>query len=436
MAQGHSISIETLQKFEAKQNARGAVQKARFAMGGDGPGNHLAVILRGVILLFIFTLFAACGQKHEAAGAPPAKNVLVTHVRAMDVPIQVHEFGRISSPETVNIQPQVAGRITEVHFVEGQEVHKGDLLFVIDPRPFQADLEQSQGQLKSDSAQLGLFQRNLQRDEQIGQQRFVSAQQIDADRAQVENYQGAVAKDQAAIDLAKLNLEYSSVRSPLDGRTGRRLVDPGNYVGTGGSTLVNIQRLDPVYVDFTISENDLARLRESMAGNQPLVEVTTPSKPEDVRQGTLSFLDNSVSSQAGTVLLRATIPNADRYLWPGQYVNVSLTLQVLKGALVVPNQTVQMGGNGDYLFAVNAENSVEQRQIKQGARYKELVIISKGVSAGDTVVVEGQLALSNGAKVNPSPYHSATESMLPELSATDKGGPKSAGEKINNRQAE
>ena len=167
----------------------------------------------------------------------------------------------------------------------------------------------------------------------------MSAQQIDADRAQVENFQGAVAKDQAAIDLAKLNLEYCFVRSALDGRTGRRLVDPGNYVATGGSTLVNIQRLDPVYVDFTISENDLTRLRENMARNQLTVEVTSPSKPEVVKEGALSFLDNSVSTQAGTVLLRATIPNADRYLWPGQYVNVALTLQVLKGALIVPNQT-------------------------------------------------------------------------------------------------
>jgi multidrug efflux system membrane fusion protein len=330
----------------------------------------------------------------------------------------------------------VSGRVTEVHFVDGQEVHKGDLLFVIDPRPFQADLEQSQGQLKSDTAQLSLHERNLQRDEQIGQQRFVSAQQIDVDRAQVENFQGAVAKDQASIDLAKLNLEYSSVRSPLDGRTGRRLVDPGNYVSTGGSTLVNIQRLDQVYVDFTISENDLARLRENLARNQLAVEVTTPSKPEEIREGTLSFLDNSVSSQAGTVLLRATIPNADRYLWPGQYVNVALTLQVLKGALVVPNQTVQIGGNGDYLFAVNSGNTVEQRQVKQGARYRELVIVSKGVTAGETVVVEGQLALSQGAKVNPMPYQSATETIQTELSAREGPGPQSAGETTDKKQAE
>jgi len=137
----------------------------------------------------------------------PPKNVLVTRVQTMDVPVQLHEFGRISSPETVDIRPQVSGRVTEVHFVEGQEVKKGDLLFVIDPRPFQADLEQSQGQLKSDQAQLEMDQRDLQRDEQIGQQRFVSAQQIDHDRAQVENFQGAVVRDQAAIDLAKLNLE-------------------------------------------------------------------------------------------------------------------------------------------------------------------------------------------------------------------------------------
>lgn len=327
----------------------------------------------------------------------------------MDVPVQIHEFGRTSSPEDVNIQPQVSGRIMEVHFVEGQEVKKGDLLFVIDPRPFQASLEQSQGQLKSDQAQLELDRRNLQRDEQTGPGRFVSAQQIDTDRAQVQIFEGAVVKDQAAIDQAKLSLEYCYVRSPLDGRTGRRLVDPGNYVGTGGSTLLNIQRQDPVYVDFTISENDLARLRQDLEqGNALKVDVLSPSRPDVVKSGTLSFLDNSVSTQSGTAMLRATIPNQDRYLWPGQYVNVTLTLQILKDAAVVPSQTVQLGGKGTYLFAVSADNTVEQRLVTQGVRYQDLVVVSQGVKPGETVVVEGQLALGNGMKVNPKEYPSAT----------------------------
>ena len=343
----------------------------------------------------------------------------------MDVPVQIHEFGRTSSPEDVNVRPQVNGRITEVHFVEGQEVKKGDLLFVIDPRPFQASLEQSQGQLKSDQAQLELNRKNLQRDEQTGPGRFVSAQQMDADHAQVQIYEGAIIKDQAAIDQAKLNLEYCYVRSPLDGRTGRRLVDPGNYVATGGSILVNIQRQDPVYVDFTISENDLARLRQDMEeGNALRVDVVTPSRPDVARAGTLSFLDNSVSTQSGTAMLRATIPNPDRYLWPGQYVNVTLTLQTLKDAPVVPSQTVQMGGKGSYLFAVTADNTVEQRQVTQGARYQDLVVVSQGVKPGETVVVEGQLALGNGMKVNPEEYPSATPPQAsPRGALTERNSP-------------
>jgi membrane fusion protein, multidrug efflux system len=297
----------------------------------------------------------------------------------------------------------------EVHFMDGQEVKKGDLLFVIDPRPFQADLEQSQGQLKSDQAQLDLDQRNLQRDVQTGPGRFVSAQQIDSDRAQVENFQGAVAKDQASVDLAKLNLEYCYVRSSNDGRTGRRLVDPGNYVTAGGATLVNIQLQNPVYVDFTISENDLAQLRTNMGQGHTLrVDVITPAKPDIVKSGTLSFLDNSVSTQSGTAFLRGTIPNQDRYLWPGQYVNVTLTLQILKGASVVPSQTVQMGGKGTYLFTVKPDNTVEQRLVTQGVRYQDLVVVSQGVKPGETVVVEGQLALANGVKVNPKEYPAAT----------------------------
>jgi multidrug efflux system membrane fusion protein len=368
-------------------------------------------------LIYLLPLvFAGCGEKQITNSSPAAKNVLVTKVQSMDVPVQLHEFGRLSSPESVNVQPQVNGRIMEVHFTEGQEVKKGDLLFVIDPRPFQADLEQSQGQLKSDQAQLDLAQRDLQRD--VQQQRFVSAQQIDRDRAQVENLQGSVAKDQAAIDHAKLNLEYCYVRSPNDGRTGRRLVDPGNYVAAGGATLVNIQLQDPVYVDFTISENDLSRLRENMgSGNTLTVDVLAPAKPDIVKTGKLSFLDNSVSTQSGTALLRATIPNPDRYLWPGQYVNVTLTLQLLKEAPVVPSQTVQMGGKGTYLFVVKPDDTVEQRLVTQGVRYQDLVVVSQGVKPGETVVVEGQLALGNGMKVNPKEYPSTTPAPAPSRGA-------------------
>jgi membrane fusion protein, multidrug efflux system len=371
------------------------------------------------ISLPIFCALSACGPSSPPSSTQQTiKNVLVTKALSEDVPVQLYEFGRVASPESVNVQPQVSGRITEVHFVEGQEVKKGDLLFVIDPRPFQADLEQSRGQLQSDTAQLGLNQRNLERDEKIGTQHFVSEQQIDTDKANVDNFKGAVAKDQASIDLAKLNLEYCYVRSPANGRTGRRLVDPGNYVATGGASLVNIQLQDPVYVDFNISENDLARLRENMEeGNQLRVDVITPSQPETVKAGKLSFFDNSVSTQAGTVLLRATIPNEDRYLWPGQYVNVTLTLQILKGATVVPSQTVQMGGKGTYLFVVKPDNTVEQRLVTQGVKYHDLVVVPRGISSGETVVVEGQLALANGVKVNPKQYPSATPAPSPQQGA-------------------
>jgi multidrug efflux system membrane fusion protein len=370
-------------------------------------------VARGAALAALLVLVASsalflsgCNQQSTSGQSKAAlKNVLVTKVQTADVPVQIHEYGRVVSPESVNIQPQVSGRITEVHFVEGQDVKKGDLLFVIDPRPFQAQLEQSEAQLVSDTAQLELYRRNMARDVKIGPQHFVSEQQIDTDKANVDNFKGAVSRDQAAIELAKLNLQYCYVCSPGNGRTGRRLVDPGNYVSTGGSTLVNIQLQDPVYVDFNISENDLARLRENVSAGNPLkVDVTAPSRPDIAKVGDLSFFDNSVSSQAGTVLLRATVPNEDRYLWPGQYVNVALTLQVLKDALVVPSQTVQLGSKGPYLFVVKPDNTVEQRLVPQGVRYQDRVVVPQGVEVGETVVVEGQIALANGTKVNPKEY--------------------------------
>lgn len=381
-------------------------------------------------MLLLPLALVGCGQKPDSAQQQAPKNVLVTTVKRLDVPVQINQFGRVSSPETVNVKPQVAGRITEVHFQEGQEVKKGDLLFVIDPRPFQADLQQAQGQLKSDEAQLEVNRKNLQRDIEVGRQRFVSEQEIDNLRAQVLNFEGAVEKDHAAIDRANLNLEYCYVKSPVAGRTGRRLVDPGNYVGVGSDVLVNIQRLDRVYVDFSISENDLARLRENMAGNSLKVDVDQPSRPDAMRSGSLTFLDNSVSSTAGSVLLRATIPNEDRYLWPGQYVNVALTVQVLKDALVVPNQTVQISKNGPYLFAVNADKTVDLRLVKPGVRYRDLIVVNEGVKDGETVVVEGQLALAKGMKVNAQPYQpSKPQGSTPSLGENTSRGSSSGSEK-------
>jgi membrane fusion protein, multidrug efflux system len=389
-------------------------------------------MLRTWFLFPIFCALSACGPSGSSSNTrTPAKNVLVTKALSKDIPVQLYEFGRIASPESVDVRPQVSGRITEVHFIEGQDVKKGDLLFVIDPRPFQADLEQAQAQLESDSAQLELNQSNLQRDEKIGPQHFVSEQQIETDKANVKNFQGAVARDRASIDRAKLNLEYCYVRSPIDGRTGRRLVDPGNYVGTGGATLVNIQRQDPVYVDFNISENDLARLRENMPGNQLNVDVVAPTQSDVTKSGTLSFLDNAVSAQAGTVLLRATIPNSDHYLWPGQYVKVALTLQTLKGAVVVPSQTIQLGAKGPYLFVVRSDNTVEQRQVNQGVRYQDLVVVAHGLKAGETVVVEGQLTIGNGASVNPSPYQMSAPAGSPSASSLTQS--KASGDEKDNK---
>jgi membrane fusion protein, multidrug efflux system len=383
-------------------------------------------------MLLLPLALVGCGQKPNSAQQQAQKNVLVTTVKRTDVPVQINQFGRVSSPETVNIKPQVAGRITEVHFQEGQEVKKGDLLFVIDPRPFQADLRQAQGQLKSDTAQLEVNRKNLQRDIEVGRKRFVSEMDIDNLQAQVANYEGAVEKDHAAIDRANLNLEYCYVKSPVGGRTGRRLVDPGNYVGVGSDVLVNIQRLDRVYVDFSISENSLAQLRENMDGSLLKVDVDQPSRPDALRSGSLTFLDNSVSSTAGSVLLRATIPNEDRYLWPGQYVNVALTVQVLKDALVVPNQTVQISKNGPYLFVVNADKTVDLRLVKPGVRYRDLIVVNEGVKDGETVVVEGQLALAKGMKVNAQPYQSSKPDVTPpglgensprgSSSGSEKGG--------------
>lgn len=355
-------------------------------------------------------LLAGCGKKGKAAnapaGGPPPRNVLVAKVITRDSPLYLDEIGSCTAVETVQVQAQVSGQITERHFQDGQDVKKGDLLFTIDPRPYQAALDQAEGQLAQARAQLQLDQLNLQRQVDLQKQRVVAQQDLDTARAAVATDQARIQTDEAAVATAKINLDYCTIRSPIDGRAGLRQVDVGNVVsggngGGGGATLVTIQRYDPIYTDFTVAESDLPQVRRYLSNPNLRVQTDAPDDQAAAREGKLYFIDNAVQSGAGTVRLRGLTDNPDKLLWPGEFVRVKLVLDTLKDARLVPSGAVQIGAKGPFVFVVKPDSTVDLRPVQPGQRQEgDLTVIRDGLQPGETVVVTGQLQLAPGAKVN------------------------------------
>jgi multidrug efflux system membrane fusion protein len=347
-------------------------------------------------------------------------------------------LGKIVAREVVSIQPQVSGRIIQIHFTDGANVNKGQLLFTIDPRPFEASLKQAQANLSKDLAAKKQAEANLARE--IARENWGRAQ-VDRYRTLVE--QGVVAKEQyeqlradydtlkanteaarasvhsadetlkadnAAIETAKVQLSYCYIHSPIDGHAGKRLVDIGNVVNPGGpgnsdsnavssNALLVIERLDPIYADFTISQNNLSLVQDQMRTGNLRAEVRLPDSPEDGVFGQLTFVDNSVQTETGQVTLRATLPNPGHRFWPGRFVNVRLLLGTIQGAVLVPASAPQMSAAGSYVYVIKPDSTAEQRTVSLGQRQGDLVVVEKGVSAGEKVVINGQLGVTPNGKV-------------------------------------
>ena len=330
---------------------------------------------------------------------PPAPVSVATAVER-DVPVYVDQIGKNVAPEVVTIQPQVSGRITGIHFKDGATVKRGELLVTIDPRPYQAQLDSAEATLARNRAELELARVELARVEQLIRTDAISRQEYDSRRSTVAIDEAHVRQSRAAVETARLNLDYCFIRSPIEGRAGQRLVDLGNVVGPGspGGLLV-IQRLDPMYADFTIAENDLTSVQRSIAAGQATVEVRIPDEPAKPRTGTLTFLDNSVQDGTGTVKLRATIENADWRFWPGRFVKVRLVLGTHKGAVLVPATTTQTSAKGPFVYVVKDDSTAELRPVTVGQRQGELVAVTAGLKGGERVVTAGQLGVTPGGKV-------------------------------------
>jgi multidrug efflux system membrane fusion protein len=363
----------------------------------------LRFLLRQTVTVGVLSgsLLAGCKPAPPPAAMqrPPAA-VTVAAAKAQDVPIYLEEIGKTAASEYVTVQPQVAGQLKEIHFVDGADIKKNDLLFTIDPRPFDAALKQADANAVQQRAALELAQQDFVRVKELVAAKAVSPQEFDQKKNAVDIAKAMIEAADASVNIARLNLGYCSIRSPIDGRAGQRQVDVGNIVRANDQSLVVVQRLDPIYVDFITNEQNLALVRQHMKDGALRASVTVPGEAGKPHEGDLTFLDTAVQSSAGTVKLRATLSNSDRYLWAGQFVNVQLVLQVKKDAVLVPMQAIQISQKGPFVFVVNKDSIAEPRPIVQGQRQGDWVVIDKGVAAGERVITTGQMLVAPGAKVH------------------------------------
>jgi multidrug efflux system membrane fusion protein len=355
------------------------------------------------MLTFVFVAAAlsiSCGKKVTAAPERPPTPVTVSTAVSRDVPVYLDEIGKNGAFESVTVTPQVAGRVTERHFEDGANLQKGQLLFVIDPRPYQAQLDSAQANLAQAKAALELAKIQFARDEELVGTKAISKQDYDTKKNTVDVDQAQVEAAEAALETAKLNLEYCYIHSPIEGRAGARLVDIGNVVQANTTSLLLIQRLDPIYADFTITERDLPEVQKQMVRGNLQAHVRLPSDTEDLaHMGKVTFLDNAVQNGTGTVNLRATIPNSDHHFWPGQFVNVRLVLATDKGAVMIPSEATQISQKGPFVYVVKPDQTAELRIIMLGQRQGGNVVVTNGLIAGENVVLTGQLTVVPGAKV-------------------------------------
>jgi membrane fusion protein, multidrug efflux system len=330
----------------------------------------------------------------------PLPLVTVIEATAEDVPRYLDEIGRNAAFESVTVTPQVGGRIVERHFQDGENLKKGQLLFIVDPRPYKAQFDSAQASLAQARAALDLAKIQFTRDEEVIGTRAISKQDYDTKKNTVDVDQAQVQAAEAALETAKLNLEYCYIHSPIDGRAGARLVDVGNVVQPNATSLLSIQRLDPIYAIFTVTESDLPEVQKQMSRGTLKAEVRLPSDMENAaRSGRVEFLDNAVQNGSGTVNLRATMSNSDRHFWPGQFVDVKLVLNTDKGAVLIPHQATQISQKGPFVYVVKSDDTAELRPIRLGQRQGDRVVVTEGIAANERVVLAGQMLVRPGGKV-------------------------------------
>ena len=352
--------------------------------GGEGPSGSQ-------------TQNGAQGDGQGGAQAAPAVPVTVGEVTRQAVPVEVHGIGTVASRSTVEIKAQVGGEITAVHFREGEDVAKGQTLFTIDPRPYRAAVQGAEAALERDRALADNAARDVERYADLVEKDYVTREQYEQIRTDAASKKASVAADQAALDRAQLELSWTTIASPVTGRTGQLLVHAGNVVKANDAPLVVIQQIEPVDVSFSVAQTSLDEIRARSGAGALTVRATPPGG--SAHDGELSFIDNAVDPSTGTIQLKATFPNHDRALWPGQFVNVTLDLALERDALVAPAAAVQSGQQGDYVFVVGGDDTVSSRPVRVARTIGDKAVIAEGLQPGETVVTDGQLRLAPGTKI-------------------------------------
>lgn len=365
-------------------------------------GAVAVVVLAAIVVIWRLGLGT---QAPPAAAQTPAPAIPVTigTVAAADVPVFLQGIGTVQAYNMVAIKSRVDGQIIKIDFKEGQEVKAGDPLLQIDPRPYQALLEQAQATKQKDEAQLAGAQADLERYAQLVPAGHQTRQSYDQQKAQVAQLQAAVKGDEAQINTAKLNLGYADIRSPIDGRLGAKLVDKGNLVRASDNVpLVTITEVKPIFVSFTLPQDTLDDILENQNKASLVVRAYGADGKKQLAEGKLTLIDNTIDQSTGTIRLKARFDNEEERLWPGAFVNTRLILSVRNGVATVPSQTVQQGPNGNYAYVVKPDDTVERRVVDVASIQDGIAVVTKGLSPGERVVVDGQYRLTNGARVKPS----------------------------------
>jgi membrane fusion protein, multidrug efflux system len=349
--------------------------------------------------LALLLLISSCSSEQPKLVVPPVP-VLAAAAVERTVPVDIKVIGNVEPYATVGVKSRIAGQLVKVNFREGQDVQGGDLLFVIDPRPYETALKQAEANLAKDKALASKAQADMRRYGELVQKQFVSQADYEQAKATADSLAATVHADEVAVQNAKLNLSYCYIKAAISGRTGNLLSNQGNMIkDNADNPMVVLNQVQPIYVSFSLPEADLARLRKYMAQEPVQVEAIIAGDPANTEHGVLTFVNNTVDQATGTFLSKATFANVDRHLWPGLFVNVVVKLTQEQGAILVPAQAIQASQEGDIVFVIKPDLTVEVRKVEAGRRLDGEVIVKQGLQAGEKVVIDGQLRLVPGARV-------------------------------------
>lgn len=362
---------------------------------------RVRLLLRAAVFSAAALTAAGCAKKDARGAAKESVPVSVGTAARQDVPLELRAIGHVEPSSTVSLKARVGGEVTKVGFKEGEDVTKGQLLFQIDPRPYEAMLAQARAQLERDRAMAEWSENEVKRFADLVQKDYITKEQYDTTRSNAAASLATVKADEAAVENARLQLSYCTVTAPISARAGSVLVYPGNQVkGNDDKPLVVLNQIQPVFVSFAVPESSLAAIRRHSRPEQRLAVAASPSGNSGAAQmGELTFLDNAVDMTTGTILLKATFSNRNEALWPGEYVDVVLTLATEAGAIVVPSEAVQTGQAGQYVYVVKNDLTVESRPVTVSRTHGALAVVANGLKAGERVVTDGQLRLAPGSKV-------------------------------------